>query len=161
MPCPCPADASRTFIEVSSIVSSQTIDDIGSSAPQAVTFDTVFKGDGFATPTLPGSVITIPTTGDYSILYSVQCLGISGNTKVDLFLRVNGSPVANSSSRSSLKNNDEIVLTCSYLLPLSAGDTLELVATSDTQPFDILVVPSPIPSIPLAPGVIFSVIKLR
>lgn len=132
---------------------------VDGALPAPVVFDTAYTGDQFTTPILPGTVITIPVDGVYTLLYSAQCKA-NNNGIVEFFLNVNSNPLANSASRSTLKTNEEIVLTCSYVLPFTAGDSVEVMAAAVGGDMDILYVPATL-TVPAAPGIFINIYKLR
>ena len=152
------ATPTATFFEAYS-TTTQTI--VNNAPPAPILFDVQRAGDNFVPNPTPTSIVKIPNTATYSLMYSVQCRSNNPGL-VDLFLIVNGTRVANSSSRSTLKNNEEIVLTCSYILPFVAGDTLQVAAYAAGMDVSILSVPdNPLTQVPAAPGIIFNIFKIR
>ena len=107
----------------------------------------------------PTSQLQVVNTGIYDILYSAQVLSTS-NTDISFHLQVNGIDVPNSASYSAVKNNDLIVLTCSFKQALNAGDYIEIVAYSTAGTVNIEYIP-PIPgAVPASPGIITNIFRL-
>lgn len=92
-----------------------------------------YNGTFIATPDITLSTpttIRIGTTGIYSFLYSIQAdktMGSGTPSEVEVYIR-NAVVFPNSSSRTQITNQVEIVLTCEYILPFTAGDTISVAA---------------------------------
>ena len=43
-----------------------------------------------------------------------------------IWIKVNGTSVPDSSTRTAFKQNDEVVITCEYFLDLNAGDAVQV-----------------------------------
>ena len=110
-----------------------------------------------------GSTFLVTTAGIYKIIPSLQCLG-AGNGNLTIFLKVNGSNVANSATRTAFKTNDEVVITCEYLLELGLGDQVQVwaLATSANCTIDYIAGDGVAPNTyPAAPGVITNMYRIR
>lgn len=80
---------------------------------------------------LTPSTIQINTTGVYKFLYSVQCdkqPGGGTDADIEIYIRDGGGAFPNSSSRSNITNTTELVATCEYILPFTAGETIQVAA---------------------------------
>lgn len=112
---------------------------------------------------ISGGTFTVLSGGVYKIIPSIQFLG-QGNGTVTIWLKVNGSNIANTSTLTAFKNNDEGVITCEYLLELNAQDSVQVwalavganclinyIAGSGTAPN----------AYPAAPGVITNMYRIR
>jgi hypothetical protein len=113
-----------------------------------------------AVGTFPTSILEVTNQGVYRILYSVQVLATSGNTTIHFWLNVNGTSVANTTSQWKIKNNDEIVLTCEYIIALNALDQFEIVTYYGSGGVDIVYFAASAPH-PAAPGIILNAFRLR
>ena len=145
-----------TYIEAIST----TTQSIAASTATPILYDAVPLSN-LINPILPfpTSQLQVVNTGIYDILYSAQVLSTS-NTDISFHLQVNGIDVPNSASYSALKNNDLIVLTCSFKQALNAGDYIEIVAYSTAGTVNIEYIP-PIPgAVPASPGIITNIFRL-
>jgi len=75
--------------------------------------------------TYPNSVILIPTTGVYKVLFSAQCDTTGAAAALDIFPVVNGTSVPDSNTRIRLSVGVESCLTVEYFLSFNANDTLQ------------------------------------
>jgi len=128
-----------------------------------VQHDTVGFSYGITTTTGASSSFTVPTAGVYKIIPSLQCLG-AGNGDLTIWIKVNGSTIANSATRTAFKQNDEVVITCEYLLELNAGDYVQVWALATTANCTIDYIAgggSGANAYPGAPGVITNMYRIR
>lgn len=128
-----------------------------------VLHDTVGFSYGITTTTGAGGSFTVPTAGVYKVIPSLQCLG-AGNGNVTIWIKVNGTNVDNTSTNTAFKQNDEVVITCEYLLSLNAGDSVQIwaLATSANCTIDFIVAGgSGANAYPAAPGVITNMYRIR
>lgn len=76
-------------------------------------------------------------SGVYQFLYSIQVdKNTGGGTSADIevYIKIDGQALVNSSSRTNISNTVELVVTCDYILPLKAGQIIEVAAyTSGTN----------------------------
>lgn len=155
-----PTGPTETFITAYSVTPQ-----IISTSPVGILYDAVPLSN-LIVPAggLPQSVLRVTETGVYRILYSAQVLATS-NTDVVFYLQVNGNPYPDTGSISAIKNNDLIVLTCEYIVPLNANDGFEIMMVDSTPSGASLVYypPSTPPnSSPVGvPGIITNVFRLR
>jgi len=124
-----------------------------------VLHDTVGFSYGITTTTGASGSFTVPSTGVYKIIPSLQCTG-NGNGNITIWIKVNGSNVANSSTRTAFKQNDQTVITCEYLLELNAGDYVQVWALASSANCTIDYIPGEDPY-PAAPGVITNMYRIR
>lgn len=85
-------------------------------------------------------------------MYSSQLnkVGGGGADDIDIYLRINGTNVANTGSRTSITAAVETMLTVSFIVSLSSTDVVELVAfTPAGVQCQLLAVPAapPVPAI--------------
>ena len=128
-----------------------------------VQHDTVGFSYGITTTTGESGSFTVPTAGVYKIIPSLQILG-DGNGAVDIWIKVNGSNVSNSATHSHFKQNDEMIITCEYLLELNGGDYVEVWALASTANCSIDYIAaggSGANAYPAAPGVITNMYRIR
>lgn len=77
---------------------------------------------------------------------------------------MNNSNVDNSATQTHFKQNDEIVITCEYLLELNAGDSVQVwaLATSANCTIDFIAAGgSGANAYPAAPGIITNMYRIR
>ena len=102
--------------------SSQTV--TGANVTTIITYDTT---ETASQTYYSGGRIYVQATGTYRVLYSLQMDTSSGGSQtVRIWLRQNGTNVARSTSFFSIANNGENVATCEYIIPLLAGDYIEI-----------------------------------
>lgn len=128
-----------------------------------VAHDTVGFSYGITTTSGAAAAFAVPATGVYKIIPSLQCLG-EGNGSITIWIKVNGASVANTATRTAFKTNDEIVITCEYLLELNAGDSMQVWALAQSANCVIDYIAgdgTPPNTYPAAPGVITNVYRIR
>ncbi len=111
--------------------------------------------------TVPQYQIQVVNTGVYKFLYSVQVdKGPGGGATADLniFISLNGVAVPESNSRTEINNNVSIVLTCEYILALTAGDKLQVDAFTTGTNCSITAYPAN--TIPATPSVITNIYRI-
>lgn len=125
----------------------------GANVTTALTYNVI---DAASQVYTSGSRIYVQASGVYRILYTMQTDTSSGGQQtVTVWLRKNGVNVANTASLFTIQNNGENLAVCEILLPLLAGDYIEVVfqspdlnmtaaykAPSGVAPNDIPAVPS-------------------
>jgi hypothetical protein len=78
---------------------------------------------------LSSTQIQYRRSGVYQFLYSIQVDKGSGGgstADVEVYIKIDGVALANSSSRTQVTNAVEQLLTCDYILPLKAGQIIEV-----------------------------------
>ena len=76
-----------------------------------------------------GSEITVNEGGNYSIMFSAQLLG-GANERITLYLKINGSTIANTATYVEVKNNEAAALTVEFLETLAAGSKIQIAGQS-------------------------------
>lgn len=128
-----------------------------------VLHDTVPFSYGLTTTTGASGSFTVSATGVYKIIPSLQCLG-AGNGTITIWIKVNSTTLTNTATRTAFKQNDEIVITCEYLLELNAGDSIQIwaLAQSANCTIDYIAGGGVAPNAyPAAPGVITNIYRIR
>jgi len=97
-------------------------------------------------------------SGTYQFLYSIEVnKNPGGGTTADInvYIKIDGQPVVNSSSRTLITNSIAIVITCDYILSLKAGQVIEVAAytTGTNVLFPYF---APIGTAPATPSVIIT-----
>ena len=129
-----------------------------------VAHDTVPFSYGITVTTGANTMFTVPATGVYKIIPSLQYLGNNGNAAISIWLKVNGTNVADSTTYTVVKNAEEGVITCEYLLEMNAGDYVQIAALATTQNVIINYITgggSGANAYPAAPGIITNMYRIR
>lgn len=111
-----------------------TIQTVGTiNTAQAVTFDTTDISEGVQLRSPSTSEIEVDTEGLYNFQVSVQIDTTSGGTDlVYLWLRKNGTDIANSAFRAQIQgNNAELLQAFNLFVNMAPGDYVELMWASD------------------------------
>jgi len=109
---------------------------------------------------LSGTRLYVEETGDYLLVWSAMLNKASASSaEVDIWVKINGQPVANSNTRGHLSGSDaETVLTASLILDLEAGDYVEFAFSSPSSSVTVqYYAPSSTPTRPAVPGVMATV----
>jgi len=129
-----------------------------------VAHDTVPFSYGITVTTGANARFTVGATGVYKIIPSLQYVGNNGNAGITIWLKVNGTNVADSSTYTVVKNGEEGVITCEYLLELNAGDYVQVAALATTQNVIVNYIAgggSGANAYPAAPGIITNMYRIR
>jgi hypothetical protein len=111
----------------------------------------------------PSSRIVIANSGIYNITFSVQLVNQSAQIQdANIFLRKNGSNLANSNSHTSMlekhgSKHGGLIITVNFLLSINANDYIELVWNTTSTDVSIETIPLiASPSTPATPSVIIT-----
>lgn len=123
-----------------------------------------YNGTFISTPDIilsTPSTIQVNTTGVYKFLYSVQCdKQPGGGTDADIEIYIRDAVVfPNSSSRSNITNTTELVATCEYILPFTAGETIQVAAYTTGTNVRFAYYP-PIGTAPATPSIITNIVRI-
>ena len=113
----------------------------------------------------PTSRIYITNSGIYNYQYSLQLTNSAAQIHaVTVWLRVNGIDIANSSSAINLpvkrgSVDAAVILALNYLVPIQAGDYIELMWTADDAAVSLATLPASVvaPIHPVSPAAIVTV----
>ena len=109
-----------------------------------LTFDTTDIANECSLVNPPSSaLLTVNHTGVYRVLFSIQLnrTGV-GNGTVYAYPVVNGDPVPNSTSKMSINNNEEDVMTVEFILSLTADQYFGINCYSPTANQEALAIPA-------------------
>ena len=109
-----------------------------SSDPLAITYSERSLGNINVSGSYPTSIIVIPVTGVYKILFSAQCYILSGKHYIEIWPVINGISVPKSNTRLRLDSQTESCLTVEYFLQLNINDELEFYMISDNSNSQII-----------------------
>ena len=129
-----------------------------------VAHDTVPFSYGITVTTGANAKFTVPATGVYKIIPSLQYVGNNGNAALTIWLRVNGTNVADTATYTVVKNGKESVVVTEYLLEMNAGDNVQVCALATTQNVIVNYIAaggSGANAYPAAPGIITNIYRIR
>ena len=141
----------------------QNATNVGTTNPVAITYSERTIGSiDISGGTYPNSIIRIPTTGVYKVLFSAQCDTSSGTHYLEIFPVVNGISVADSNTRIRLSAAVESCLVVEYFLSFNANDALELYMAGDSTNARILAITrgTRTPTIPDVPSIIVTIMRI-
>ncbi len=123
-----PLTALKTY---GSFISSVTQTNTGPTAVRLMYFDTTPVASSGVTLASNGtnlSRMTVAYTGVYNIMFSAQIITSSGGSQsAFIWLRINGSNVAVSNTEFSIaKNNANLVAAWNWMVPMTAGQYVEI-----------------------------------
>jgi len=156
-----------TLLSYGSFYSNQIQTNTDNTARQIMTLNnTVATSPGISI--VGGSQITVANTGVYNIQFSAQMDKTdSGTDVVDIWLMVNGQNVADSNTTLSLVgNNAKVVAAWNFVLPLNAGDFVQLAWWSADADLRIYAQPAQAavggvsPALPAIPSLIVTINSL-
>jgi hypothetical protein len=125
---------------------------------QSVNFEVTDKSEGVSIAS--NNRITLANSGTYSITFSAQIKADGGQDTIWMWLKKNGTNVANTSTKIIGKNGEETVLTVNYVVDAAASDYYELAWENLNGYGDLLYEPSS-GNYPAIPSVILTVTQVR
>ena len=139
---------------------SSSISQCPGTAPEVVRIDITDAANGIA---LADDKITVSEAGPYLVVAAPQ-VGREGAGPLgcfDLWLRVNGSDVANSNVQlcQDAGSMAKDVIISQGIVPLESGDILEVLMSANNPEANICIEAIQPPGEPLVPSIIFSMIK--
>ena len=139
---------------------SSTITQCPGTAPEVVKMDLTDAASGIA---MADNKITVSEAGPYLIVAAPQ-VGREGAGPLgcfDLWLRVNGSDVANSNVQlcQDAGSRAKDVIISQGIVPMAAGDVLEVMMSANNPEAKMCIEAIQPPGEPLVPSIIFSMIK--
>jgi len=133
----------------------------GATAANIITYNTTDFSSGISI--VSNSQITISNTGKYNIQFSAQFQKSSGgDNTVDIWLKKNGSNVANSNTRLTLAGNPGYVVAAwNLLVDATGGDYYELAWSSADTTMELHADSAGVdPTRPAIPSIILSVVPV-
>jgi hypothetical protein len=107
----------------------------------------------------PSSEIIVTNAGTYKILSSLQCDSTIGLQTMNMYLQVNGTPVANTASRVIVNLNLESLMTVEWFVDLGAGDRVEVVGYDSIGGSEALAIAAA-PPVPAVPSIITTILRI-
>jgi hypothetical protein len=117
-------------------------------------------GTSFGVTLASSSQLTIANAGVYSITFSAQIKGDGGQDTVYMWLKKNGTNVADTATKIIAKNNEEDVMTVEYIVQAAASDYYEIAWQNTTGDGDLAYYTAS-GNIPAIPSIITTVKQVR
>lgn len=129
--------------------------------PQVITFNTTVVNHKIAVTS--SSRFTVNEAGGYIVAMTVQIEGTGANKVLDLWLRINGTDVTNSNTKTAIVNtNDQKMFTIERYVELTAGQYIEAWISGDSTTLSLLSTAAGVtPTRPLTPSVFMSLIRIH
>lgn len=137
----------------------QTIASAGT--PQVITFDTTVQADKIAVTS--SSRFTVNEAGVYQLSLSAEITAGVANKTGDIWVRVNGTDVANSNRKRTVVNNETSVLTISGIaITMTAGQYIEFWFNGDDTSIALPASAAGVtPTRPVTPSILFTLTKIH
>lgn len=144
-----------------SLVDTTTQSIASSNTPQVVTFNTTVKADKIATTST--SRFTFNEGGEYAVHIHANVTASAANKTGDIWLRVNGTDVANSNSKRTIVNNELAVLLVSGInVTVTAGQYIEVWFNGDDTSVQLKhYAAGTTPTRPATPSIMMTIIKMH
>jgi len=146
-----------------SFFSTQTQTTIGSEQ-KIMTFNNTDANATLGFSIVANSRITAANTGIYNLAFSAQVkrrVGGGGAGNIYIWLKKNGSSVADTTTVLTLTNNNDLfVAAWNFFVPLNAGEFVELAWYSTTALIELHYDPIPVVGIPEIPSIIATINKV-
>lgn len=136
------------------------------AATQAIAFEKETDNEGLVhSLTVNNSRVYVPTSGSYEIIFSgIADLNAPGPAPkhIELFLAIDGTPVADSNTRVAITNiNEEMTVVASFIYDMNDGQYVELYTYGDdTDCRWLATAAGTVPDRPATPSVIMTVKKI-
>ncbi len=124
----------------------------------SMTFNTVDVEDGVTL--VDSSKLTVPNAGVYNVQFSAQLFFDTGADDVYIWLKKNGTNIANTATVITMDNNKKVVAAWNWVYPLVVGDYLEIAWQVTGAHAKILANTSPGVNVPAIPSVIVTVTQV-
>lgn len=128
--------------------------------PQLVTFNTTFLAHKIAVTST--SRFTFNEAGNYLVTINVQMDSTAANKMLDLWIRINGSDLVNSNSKTNIVNaNDEKSLTFTIPITVTAAQYVEIWVNGDSTNLNLKsFAAGTVPNRPVTPSIRMTINKL-
>ena len=129
--------------------------------PQVVTFNTAIQNDKIVRTS--SSRFTFNEAGEYSIILNAEVIAGVANKVADLWLRVNGTDVANSNRKRTIINNETgLVVLSGLTITVTAGQYVEVWFSGDSNTVALPASAAGVtPTRPITPSVLLTIIKIH
>lgn len=152
-----PAQITPSLFSVGDFYSTQT-QTLAAGVSGSVTYNNT--GTTYGVSLVSTSRLTIANAGVYSITFSAQIKGDGGQDTVYIWLKKNGTNVADTGTKIIAKNNEEDVMTVEFIVQAAASDYYEIAWQNTTGDGDLAYYAAS-GNIPVIPSIITSVKQIR
>lgn len=153
-------DLSAGFIPAYGSFSSTQTQLFAAGVPLPLVYDTKDVASSTGVNVLfPSAEIIVTNAGTYKILSSLQCDSTVGLQSINMYLEVNGTPVANTATRVIVNLNLESLMTVEWFIDLSAGDKVEIVGYDLIGGAQALAIAAA-PPVPAIPSIITTILRI-
>lgn len=129
------------------------------NTPQLVTFDTNLLSKKIAYTST--SRFTANEAGDYLVAFTAHVTASTANKTLDIWVRVNGTDVTGSNSKTTIINNEIQLVSAVITVPLTAGQYVELWMSGDATTLSLIgYAVGATPTRPLTPSIRMTVDRL-
>jgi len=131
------------------------------NTPQVVTFNTAIQNDKIARTS--SSRFTFNEAGEYYLILNAEVTASAANKTADIWLRVNGTDVANSNRKRTIVNNETGSLLLSGItITVTAGQYIEVWFSGDSTAVSLPAFAAGVtPTRPATSSVLLTMIKLH
>lgn len=131
------------------------------NTPQVVTFDTTIVSDKIAITS--SSRFTVNESGQYLVIADTTLTAGSANKTADIWLRVNGTDVANSNTKRTIINNEIVqVPLVGQVVTMTAGQYIEVWFSGDDTSITLNADPAgTTPTRPASPSISLTILKIH
>lgn len=127
---------------------------------QSLNFTTVDAQSGFTLSGSNNEQIKATNAGVYNLQFSAQLDQGANSANYYIWLKKNGSNVADTAGKSTLASNHSMISAWNYVVSLAANDTLEIVIQSDANNSSVAYIAAS-GNIPAAPSVIATITQVK
>jgi hypothetical protein len=117
-------------------------------------------GTSYGVTLASSSRLTVANAGVYSITFSAQLKETGGTDTIYLWLKKNGTNVADTGTKTVVRNNDEDIMTVEYFVEAAANDYYEIVFQNNNGHAQ-LYYEAASGNIPATPSIITTVKQIR
>jgi len=130
--------------------------------PQVVTFNTIIREDKIVATS--SSRFTVNETGEYLVSANTEVTASNAGKTLDLWIRVNGSDVANTNHKSYIKNTSDVEFlpVGGMVISVTAGDYIEFWISGDSTTLSMVsYAAGTTPTRPATPSISMTVQKIH
>ena len=127
---------------------------------QSLAFTTIDEASGFTLSGSNNEQIKATNAGTYNLQFSAQLDQGANSANYYIWLKKNGSNVANTAGKDTIAANHSDITSWNYVVSLAANDTLELVIQSDANNSSVAYIAAS-GNIPAAPSVIATITQVK
>jgi hypothetical protein len=127
---------------------------------QSLNFTTIDEASGFTLSGSNNEQIKATNAGTYNLQFSAQLDQGANSANYYIWLKKNGSNVANTAGKDTISSNQSDITSWNYVVSLAANDTLELVIQSDANNSSVAYIAAS-GNIPAVPSIIATITQVK